>query len=311
MSINCSRSEVVNSLGGKNVIVRLNVNHVKLTCGSYIRSNENTVSGRTLRTVTRNGTHLKILFTNTLGDKRGGSTAVTVSSPLTAKCEHCLAFLVRAETNRVISSTAVIHTNNESTVGLYTNHRTSSIVVTTLLSGINKLAILNYHTKGYTNSMEKGSICQVLFNLCLVVRLNVTRNVTLCILEYIKDRRCCVKNSTTSSYILMRITDPLTVVNKYTGGVGVIIKVCVHTTDNVVSECILVILSHFGEFLMRPVSLIFQILIDLVVSGNDGYIGVRRVYLNNVKNLSTITGCVVKYDLGLNSRAGNEYVILL
>ena len=311
VSINCLCAKGVSSLGGENVVVSLNIYNVKLTCGSNIGSDEDTVSGRTLRTVTRNGTHLEVFFTNTLGDECRRSTTVTVSSPLTAKSEHYFAFLIRRKTNRVVRATTVVHNENESTVFLNADHGTSSIVRTTRLFGCNKSAILNYHSKGYTNCVEKNSFFKILVNVSLVVRLNVTGNIALCILKYVEDGGSSVQNCTAGCYILVRITDPLAVVNKYTGRVGVVVKVCVHTTDNVVSEIILIILSHFGEFLMRPVSLIFQIFVDLVVSGNDGYIGVGRVYFNDVKNLSTGTCCIVKYHFGLNSSAWNEYVIFL
>ena len=159
--------------------------------------------------------------------------------------------------------------------------------------------------------MEKCAFFKILIHISLGKRFNITGNITFSILKYIENGGSITEHRTAGSYVFSCITDPLAVVNKYTGGVGVVIKVSIHTTDDVVSEIILVILCHFGKLLVRPVSLIFKILIDLIVSGNDGYVGIRRVNFNNMKNLSASTGCVVKYDFGLNSCTGNEYVILL
>ena len=309
MCIDCFCAKGVNSVGGKNIIISFNIDYIKLACRSNVGGNEDTVSCGTLRTVTRNGTHFKVLFTNTLRDESGRSTTVTVSCPLTSESKHNFTFFVRRKTNGVVSTTTVVHNENESTVFLNTYHGASSIITATAFLGVYKYAVLDYHRKGYTNCVKQSAICKVLFNVSFAIRLNVAGNIAFCILENIENGRGSIQNCTTGCYILVCITDPLTVVNKYTGRVGVVVQVGVHTTDNVVSEVVLVILSHFGEFLMRPVSLIFQILIDLVVSGNDGYIGVGRVYFNNVKNLSTGTCCIVKYDFGLNGSTGNEYVI--
>ena len=158
--------------------------------------------------------------------------------------------------------------------------------------------------------MEKCAFFKILIHISLRKRFNVTRNVTFRILKYIKNGGSVTESSTASCYIFSRITNPLAVINKYTRRIGAVVKVGIHTADDVVSEVILVILRHFSEFLMRPVSLIFQILVNLVVSRNNGYIGIGRVNFNDMKNLSTGTCCIVKYHFGLNSRTGNEHVIL-
>ena len=264
----------------------------------------------TLCTITGNRTHLEVLFTNALGDEGGRTAAVTVSSPNTAQRQHDFALFVRRKTNGVIGATAIVHNQNQSAIFLNTNHGTGSIIVTTLLSSVNEFAILNNHAEGNTNCVEQSTLCEILVNISLAERLDITRNITFRILEYIKDGGSVTEHSTFGSYIFTCITDPLAVVNKHTGRVGVVVQVGVHTANDVVSESVLVILGHFGQFLMRPVSLIFQIFVDLVVSRNDGYIRVRRVDLDNVENLSTGTSSVVKYDFGLNSCAGNQYVIL-
>ena len=63
---------------------------------------------------------------------------------------------------------------------------------------------------------------------------------------------------------------------------------------------------------MRPISLILGVFcqfVDLMISRNDRYIRVRRVNLDNVENLSTITCVIIKYHFVLNSRTGNKHVI--
>ena len=306
MSINCICGECILSEGSENVIIRVDVCYIKNACGSNVRSNEDTVSGRTLCAVTRNRAHLKVLFTNTLRNEGRRSTTVTVSSPLTAESEHCLAFLIIAETYGVVCATAVIHTDNECTVFLNADHRTCCRRGCSLLCLLNKFSIINNHAEGYTNSVKKSSGLEVSIEIISIERLNVTRNSAILFLEYVKNRA--------GGGSLSLNTDVFTVVYKYARRICIVVKVGVHTANDVVSKIILVILSHLGKFLMRPVSLIGGVLsklINLVVSGNNGYVRVGRIDLNNVKNLSTSTRIIIKYDLGLNSRTGNKHIILL
>ena len=282
-------AEGVNSLGSKNIVLRLDVYVVENTGGRNVGCNENTMCGRTLCAVTRNRTHCEFLFTYTLGKEGGGSAAVAVSRPLTTESKHNFAFFVRRETYGIVSATAVVHTNDEGTVFLNADHRTSCIIVASLYGFANQFTVFYNHTEGYTYCVEKGSFCKVSVKINLVKRLNVTRDVTFRILKYVKDGGGGVKNSSSGSYVFAEVTDALTVVNKNTGRVGVVVKVSVHTADYVVSEIILVILCHFGKLLMRPVCLILEILIDLIVSGNNGNIGIGGVYFNNMKNLSAGT----------------------
>ena len=311
VSINCFRAKCISCLRCEDIIISFNIYNVKFTGRSNVGSNENTVSGRTLRTVARNRAHFKFFFTNALGNECRRTAAVAVSSPLTTKSEHSFAFFVGTETNRVVSATTVVHNENESTVFLNTNHRTSGIIRSAALFGIYECAILNNHSEGYTYRMEKGTFCEIVVNLILVECLNVAGNVAFRILKYVKNGLSIAQSSTAGSYVFSCITDPLAVVDKYTGRVGAVVKVGIHTTNNVVSEGILVILSHFGEFLMRPVCLIFQIFVDLIVSGNNGYVRVGRVNFNDMKNLSACTRGIIEYNFGLNSCTGNEYVIFL
>ena len=297
MGINRFCTEGIDSLGSKDVVISVHIHNIQLASGGNIGSDEDTVSGGTLCAVAGNGTHGEVLFANTLGDEGGRTAAVTVSSPLTAKSEHSFAQLVVVETNGVVCTTTVVHTNYKGTVFLNTNHRTGSRLTATGFRLGDQFAIHNGHGEGYADCVQQSAFCKILLNLSLIVSLNITRNISLCILKYIENRGCCVKNSSTSCYILMRITNPLTIVYKYTRGVRVVVKVCVHTADDIVSEVVLIILRHFGQFLMGPVGLIFQILVNLVVSRNDGYIGVRRVYFNDMKNLSTGTISVVQNHL--------------
>ena len=227
---------------------------------------------RTLCTVTRYRTHSDFIFTNTLRDECRRTTAIAVSSPLTAKSKHGFSKLIIAETYRIISSTAIIHTNNESSVFLNTDHRTRRSRRRSLLGLLNQLTVFYGHSKRYTNSMKKSTTFEIIIKLGFVKRLNITRNSTIFSLEHIENRRCGIKNRTTGSYVFAKITDAFSVVNKYTRRITLVIKVSIHTTDDVVPEVILIILRHFCEFLMRPVCLIIQIFIDLIVSRNDGYI---------------------------------------
>ena len=219
VGIDCFCTKGISSLGSKNIIISFNVDYIKLTCGSNVGSDKDTVCGRSLCTVTRNGTHFKVFFTNTLRNESRGSATVTVSSPLTAKSKHNFAFFIRGKTNGVVCATTIVHNENESTVFLNTNHGTSSIVRTTRFLGINKCAILNYHGEGYTYCVEKSTVCEILFNVSLVIRLNVTGNIAFCILKYIEDGRGSIQNCTAGSYVFMCVTDPLTIVDKYTGRV--------------------------------------------------------------------------------------------
>ena len=302
--------EVVNGLGSKNVIVSFNIDIVQNAGGSNIGNDEDAVCGGTLCAVTGNGAHLEVLFANTLGDEGGGAAAVTVGSPLTAKSQHSFALFIGAEANGVVGATAIIHDQDQRTVFLNTDHGTGSVIVAALLSGIDQSAVLNDHTEGDTNRMEQDAFFQVLVNISFVECLDIAGDVALSILEDIQDGGGVAQSSTTGSNIFACIADPFAVVDQNTGGVRAIIQVGVHTADDVVSEVLLVILGHLGQFLVRPVGLVFQILIDLVVSGNDGYIGVGRVDLDNVEDLSAGAGCVVEHDFGLNGCAGDENVIL-
>ena len=154
VSINSLCAEGILGVGGKDLIVRIYVNNVKNSGRSNVRSNENTVCGRTLCAVTGNRTHSEVLFTYTLGDKCGRSAAVTVSSPHTAESEHCLAFFIGAKANRIVRTTTVVHTNNEGTVFLNADHRTSCIVIAALFGRIYKSAVFDNHTERNTNCVK-------------------------------------------------------------------------------------------------------------------------------------------------------------
>ena len=314
MSIYCLSTECILSIRSKDIVIRVDVNYVKLTGRSYVRSNEDTVCSRTLCTVARNGTHLEVLFTYTLGKEGRGSTTVTVSSPLTTESKHYLTLFVRRKTYGIVSTTTVIHTNNESTIGLNTYHRTSCIIIATSYLLVNELTILNNHSEGYTYRMEKSSAFKISIKFVLNKRFYVTGNVTFSILENVEDRRGSIESTAVTTYVFSEVTNAFSVIYKYSGRIAVVIKVGIHTADDVVSEVILVILSHLGKLLMSPICFIVGILcelIDLLVSGNDGYIRVRRVNFNYMKHLSSCTGIIIEYDLGLNCSTGYEYVIFL
>ena len=311
VGINGNCAEGVGGVGSEDIVVRLHVDHVQLAGGSHVGSHEDTVCGGTLCAVAGNRTHGEVLLTDALGDEGGGSAAVAVGSPLAAESQHNLAFLIGRKALGVVRATTVVHNQNESTVRLNTHHGASGVVTTTAFSLADQLAVLNDHTEGYADSVKQGALLEVLVNVSLIECLNVTGNVTLGILKYVQDRGGIAQSSATGSYVFACVTDPLTVVNQNAGRIRAVIQVGIHTTDDVVAESVLVILSHLGEFLVRPVSLILQILVDLVVTGNDGDVRVRRVNLNDMKHLSAGAGSIIEYDLGLNGRAGNQYVILL
>ena len=312
VGVNSFRGEVVDGLGGKNIEIGFDIDIVQNAGGSNVGNDEDAVGSGTLCAVTGNGTHGEIFFANALGNEGGRTAAVTVGSPLTAQRQHGFAFFVGAETNGIVGTTAVIHTNDQSTIFLDTDHGTSSIIIATLLGLVNKLAILNNHTEGYTNCMQQGAICEIAVKLGLVKRLYITGDVALCILKYVKDRGSIIERRAVGRNILAKITNALSIVYKYTRRVGIVVKVGVHTADNVVSEVILVILCHFGKFLMTPVCFIHGIfckLINLLVSRDDGYIGIGRVNLDNMEDLSAGAGCIIEHDFRLNSSAGDEDVI--
>ena len=303
--------EGVGRLGSEEIVVGLDIDHVKDTGRSHVGDHEDTMSGGTLCAVAGYRTHGEGLFTDALAQEGRGSTTVAVSGPLTSKGQHGLTQLIIVESNGVVGATTVIHTNDQRTVLLDTDHGTGGGSGGALLGLGDQLAILNSHTKGYANRMEQNALLQVLINVSLVVRLDVTGNVALGILENVKDGGGCVQNLAAGSHVLVGVTDPLAVVNKNTGRIGVVVQVGIHTADDVVAEGVLIILSHLGQLLMRPICLIFQILVDLVVTRNNGNVRVRRVYFNDMKDLSASTGSIVEHDLGLNCRTGNQHVILL
>ena len=189
MSINCLCAEGIFGLGSKYIIVCLNVNYVKNTGRSNIGCHKDTVSSRTLCAITRNGTHREIIFTNTLGDESGRSTTVTVCSPLATESKHNFAlFKLTAKTFRVVSTTTVVHTNNESTIFFDTNHGTCSIAGGLAnFRSLYKFSIFDNHAKRYANRVKQNAFFKVLVKISLVVRLYITGNIAFSILKYIKN----------------------------------------------------------------------------------------------------------------------------
>ena len=314
MGINRLCTKGIDCFGRKDIIFCSDIHHIQNTGGSNVGCNEDTVCGGTLCAVTGNAAHGKVIFTNTLGQESGRTTAVAVCCPLTPQGEHDFAFLIRAQTNGVVGASTVIHTNNEGAVLLNANHGTGSIIRTTCFFGVDQLSILNNHCKRNAYCVKQSASFKVCVQFILIKCLNIAGNIAFCILKYIQNRRSRVQHTTIGVNILAKVTNELSIINKNTGRVGAVVKVCVHTADDVVSEFVLVILCHLGQFLMSPVCLIFGILsqlIDLIVSGNNGHIRVGWIYFNDVQNLSAGTGGIVEHDLGFNCRAGNEYVILL
>ena len=290
--------EGVGRLGSEEIVVGLDVDHVKDTCGGHVGGHENTVSGGSLCAIAGHRTHGKGLLTDTLGQEGRGSTTVAVGSPLTAQSKHSLALFIVAETNRVVGTTTVIHTNDQSTVLFDTDHRTGGCSRSTLFGLGDKLAVLNDHTEGYADCVEQRAVGQVAVKLSTVEGFHIARNVAIGILEHIQDG--------TGWAGLALHAEILTVVDQDAGSVGVVVQVGVHTADDVVSEGILVILGHLSQLLMRPVGLVGQILVDLVVAGNDRNIGIGRINLDDVHDLSASTACIIDNDLTLDSCTGYQ-----
>ena len=306
VGINSFSNKSMCCTGCEIIIVRLDCYAFKDTGGSNVGSNEDTVCGRTLCTVTRNGTHCKIVFANTLGNKRGGAAAVTVSCPFTTESEHGLTKLVGAKTNGVVCCTAVVHTNNEGTVFFNTNHRACCGSAGTFFCFSNEFAVFNGHTERYAYCVKKGAVCEIAVKFSLIESPNVAGNLAFCILKYVEDGGSGVQYSTAGSYVFSEVTDALAVVNENTGRIGVVVKVRVHTANDVVAQVILVILSHLGKFLMRPILLFSEVLIDLIITGNDRHVRVGGINLDYVHYLSAVVGGIVNNNFTLDSRTGNE-----
>ena len=83
--------------------------------------------------------------------------------------------------------------------------------------------------------MQKGTVCQILVNSSLVIRLDIAGNVAFCILENIQDGGGIAQGCTAGSYVLTCVTNPLPVVDQNTGRVGAVVQVGVHTADDVVA----------------------------------------------------------------------------
>ena len=304
MGVDGFRAEGVLGLGSEDVVSGVDVHIIQHAGGSYVGNNEDAVSGGTLCAVAGNGAHGEVFLTDALGDEGGGAAAVAVGSPLAAQRQHGFAQLIVAETDGVVGAAAVIHTNDQSAVFLDADHGTGSGGRGALFGIGDKLAVLNGHAEGDADCMEQDAFFQILVEVSSVERLHIAGDVAFGILENIQDGR--------GRSILALNTDALAVVDQDAGSVGVIVQVGVHTADDVVAEVFLVILCHVGQFLVGPVCFVVGVLrqlVDLMVSGNDGYIGVGRVNFDNVKHLSAGTGCIVEHDLGLNGCAGYEDVI--
>ena len=296
-------AEGVLGVGCEDVVLGGHIHHIQDAGGGNIGCNEDAMSGGTLSAVTGNGTHGEGILTDTLGQEGGGTAAVTVGSPLTAQGQHGFAFLVVAEADRVVGSAAVIHTDDQSAILLDADHGTGG-TGTTANGGVGQLAILDDHVEQDTHSVEQNALLHVGIKFSLDIFSHITGDIALLVLENIQDGLGALG--------LMH-ANVLAVVDQNTGCIGIVVQVGVHTADDVVTEILLVVSSHVGQFLMGPVGLIGRILgdlVDLVITGNDGDIGIGGVNLDDVQNLSAGTGSVVEDDLGLNRSAGNQNVIL-
>ena len=298
--------EGIYGVGSEDIIFSSHIHHIQDTGRGHIRGNENAMRGGTLSTVTGDRAHGEGLLADTLGQEGRGAAAVTVSSPLTAQSQHGLAQLIGAETNRVVGTTTVVHTDDQGTVLLDTDHGTGSSRGSALLSLVHQLTVLNGHAKGNGNSVQQDALLQVTVEVILAVGLDIAGDVALGIPEDIQDRG--------GGGILTLDTDVLAVVDQDTGSIGIVVQVGIHAANDVVAKDILIISRHFGQLLMGPIGLIIGILcdlIDLIVTRDDRHIRIGGVHLDDVEDLSAVARIVVQNDFGLNCSTGNEYVILL
>ena len=314
MGIDGLSAEGVDGPGCKNVVFGRNIHIVQDAGGCHIGGHEDAVGSGALGTVTGHGTHGEGILAHALGDEGGGAAAVAVGGPLAAESQHGFALFVAAEAHGVIGTAAVIHHDDQGAVLLDTHHGAGGIVIAPLFGGVHQLAVLDHHAEGNANRMEQNAVSQVFFKLGLVEGLDIAGDIAICILEYIQNGGGGIQHSSAGGHLLTEVADALAVIDQHTGGIGAVIQVGVHAADNVVAQIIFIIPGHFGQLLVGPVCLVVRILgqlIDLIVSGNDGYIGVGRVNLNHMKHLSAGAGGIVEHDLGLNRRTGDKDIVLL
>ena len=302
MGIDCFRTEGILRLGRKDIVLGLNVYIVQNAGGADIGGNKDAVGGGTLCTIAGHGTHGEVILANTLGQEGGRTAAVAVGCPLAAQGQHGFAFFKVAEANRVVGAAAIIHTDDQGTVFLNTNHGTCGRCGSTFFRLFHKLAILYDHAERHTDRMEQSAGSEVCVKVISVKRLNITGNGTVRFFENIQNR--------TGRRGFTLDAEILAVVNQNTGRISIIVQVRVHTTDNVVSQVLLIILCHFGQFLMRPVCLLGHILVDLMISGNDGYIGIGGIHLDNMDDLSAVAIGIVQDHLIFVCSTGYQNVIL-
>ena len=150
--------------------------------------------------------------------------------------------------------------------------------------------------------MKKSSRCKFCIKFCSVECLNFTGDSSICFFENIENgaRWVC----------LTFYTEIFTIINENTRSICVIIKVSVHTTNNVITKILLIVFCHECKFFMRPVLFLGHILINLVITRYDRNIWIRWIYLNNMKHLSTVICCIVNNHLRFSGSTWNKIIIL-
>ena len=299
VGIHCLCVESEGSAGGKVIIVALDLNVVQNARRANVGNDEHAVDSGTLRTVAGNRAHLPGALTGTFGDEGRGAAAVAVDSPLASEGEHALAQLVVIEADGVVSAAAVVHHEHQRTVFLDADQRAGSGGRRALFRGGNKSTILDdkAEVNGHRLPERTGRKIGVELGGCL----NHTGDVSFGILI---DAQICLS-------VLTPHCQVLSVVNKNRGVIRVIAERRVHTGNHVITEIILIILRRVGQQRRYLIVDVGKISVDSVIAGNDRNIGIGRINLNNVQNLSSVVCAVVQNHFGFISSTGHQRVILL
>ena len=271
MSIESGRVEGVGRAGCEVIVFRRDVNGIEDTGSGDVGNDDDGVQGRTLRAVAGNAAADKIVFTCATGYKRRRSAAITVECPLASESEHGLAELVVVEALGVVGVTTVVHNEDESAVFLNADHRTCGGFGGAFFSFRNKHTVVNNHCKVSADCLPLITAK----TLCMSTKLTGTFACNLVFIDTqhsLTSTRMEIVNTTFS------INKNLTVVNKVgIRSIIIIRKSSIHGSNNLITEFVFIVLSDVGHTCCFPVIVIRQILVDVVITWNNGYIGIRRV----------------------------------
>ena len=282
--------------GGDHIIGSGHGHMVELTGSLRIGHHDDTVDGGTGSTVGGDVTERVVRLTLALGQELGGSAAVTVDSPDTAQSQHGLAQLVGGQTNSVGGVTTLGLADNQSTVGLDTDHGTVGCIGT-VHTGSDQLTVLDDEAEVAGHSLPLVAMK----SLGAVTKLELDRTVIL-----LGDGQIGLRVAVESGGC-----ENLTVPHhEATGSLVVVCQSSVHTADDVVAQLVTVVVHLLLHDLSRPIGGIGQILVDGIVGRQNADVGVVGVNLNHVQDLSASTVIVVDNDLRLD-RAVTKYIVIL